>query len=102
MYGEESTKTLKWPSKPYAPIPILRRRKRYGLNAYEWTLFKLIVQILWKFVPMWKKFDHPSIVTFRGVNMEIFPLALVYDWAGNNNIIRYLESHPGAPRRALV
>jgi len=39
---------------------------------------------------------------FRGVNTEIFPLALVYDWAGNGNIIQYLKLHPNAPRIVLV
>jgi len=60
--------------------------------------FKLATQILWSFVPMWKNFDHPNVAAFLGVNTEIFPLALVYDWAGNDNIIRYLESHTASPR----
>jgi hypothetical protein len=51
---------------------------------------------------MWKKFTHPSIAAFRGVNTELFQLALVRDWEENGNIIQYIESHPEAPRPTLV
>ena len=53
-------------------------------------------------MPTWTNLNHSSIAAFRGVNMGIFPLALVHDWAENGNIIRYLKSHPDAPRLALV
>jgi len=72
------------------------------LNAYESTPFNLTVQILWNFVPMWTKLNHPSVATFLGVDTKIFPLALVYGWGGNNNIVCYLASHPAAPRLILV
>jgi len=72
------------------------------LNAHEKSLFNSAAQILWKLVPIWKNFNHPSVAAFRGVSTNVFPLALVYDWAGNGNIIQYLESHPDAPRLVLV
>ena len=60
------------------------------------------LQILWKRVPMWKKLSHENILPFRGVNMTLFQLALVYDWGQHGNISQYLTSHPSASRPALV
>ena len=51
---------------------------------------------------MWKKFAHKHIAVFRGVTMEHFQLALVYDWGENGNIMEYVESHPGVSRLTLV
>ncbi|KAF9647773.1 kinase-like protein, partial [Thelephora ganbajun] len=61
-------------------------------------------KILWKRVPMWRRFNHPNVARFLGVNTELFngKLALVYDWAANGNIVRYTKSHPGAPRPVLL
>ena len=61
-----------------------------------------ILQILWKQVPMWMRLSHPNVLPFRGVNMTLFQLALVYDWGENGNIIEYAASHPDASRIALV
>ena len=66
------------------------------------SLFKLALQALWKLVPMWKKFTHPSIASFRGVATTPFRLALVYDWGEDGNIMQYMESNPEAPRLTLV
>ena len=63
-------------------------------------LLKLILQIAWRMALVWKKITHPGIVVFRGVNTEIFPLALVYDW--RENIVQHVESHPEASRPTLV
>ena len=60
------------------------------------------LQILWKRVPLWRKLSHENILSFRGVNMTLFQLALVYDWGQNGNISQYVASHPGASRPALV
>ena len=51
---------------------------------------------------MWKRFTHPNIIAFRGVNTTLFQLALVYDWAGNGDIMQYTMSYPDAPRSTLV
>jgi hypothetical protein len=64
--------------------------------------FTQTLQILWKRVPMWKKLVHPNIAVFYGATTGLFRLALVYGWGENGNIIRYVESHPQAPRLALV
>ena len=51
---------------------------------------------------MWRKFSHPNIAVFLGVDTDLFPLALVYNWEENGNIVHYLVSHPDAPRLSLV
>ena len=68
----------------------------------QWSLFKFVLQILWKLIPKWRKLNHPNIVTFWGVDMTLFPLALVYDWEENGDIMEYLGSHPEASRPGLV
>lgn len=50
---------------------------------------------------MWKKLSHPNVLPFRGVDMTLFQLALVYDWSEGGNIIQYTALHPEA-RVALV
>jgi serine/threonine protein kinase len=59
-------------------------------------------KILWKLVPIWKRLSHENVLPFRGVDMSIFQLALVYEWGHKGNIMQYLESHPNAPRSKLV
>ena len=59
-------------------------------------------KILWKLVPVWKRLIHENVLPFRGVDMSIFQLALVYDWGYNGNIMQHLESHPNVSRSKLV
>lgn len=51
---------------------------------------------------MWKKFSHPNIAVFRGVDINLFPLTLVYNWEESGDIVQYLVSHPKTPRLPLV
>ena len=51
---------------------------------------------------MWGKLSHENIISFRGVDMTLFQLALVYDWGQKGNIRQYLVSHPGTSRPPLV
>ena len=51
---------------------------------------------------MWRKLSHENILPFRGVNMTLFQLALVYDWGQNGNISQFIASHPGASRPNLA
>ena len=60
------------------------------------------LQILWKRVPTWRRLSHSNILPFRGVNMTLFDLALVYDWGQNGNICQYIGSHQRASRSSLV
>jgi len=59
-------------------------------------------EILWKRIPVWMRLYHPNILPFRGVNMTLFQLSLVYDWGYNGNITQYVASHPSAPRPYLL
>ena len=53
-------------------------------------------------MPTWKKFSHPNIAVFRGVDTDIFPLSLIYNWEESGNIVQHLVSHPETPRLPLV
>ena len=53
-------------------------------------------------MPIWQRLSHPHILPFRGVNMTLFQLALVYDLSENGDIIQYTASHPGASPIVLV
>jgi len=59
-------------------------------------------EILWERAPIWMKLSHDNILPFRGVNMTLFQLALVYDWGRNGNITSYVAAHPNPPRVALL
>ena len=66
------------------------------------STFERDSQVLWIHVLVWKKLSHENILPFRGVNMTIFQLALVYDWGQNGNISQYVAMHPDASRPLLV
>ncbi|KAF9646894.1 kinase-like protein [Thelephora ganbajun] len=73
-----------------------------AFRIYPAQNLKEAKEILWKRVPTWMKLSHENILPFRGVNMALVQLALVYDWGQNGNISQYLASHPGAPRPSLL
>ena len=70
-------------------------------SAYE-VYSRTNLQALWKRVPVWMRLSHPNILQFRGVNMTLFRLSLVYDWGDNGNIMQYVASHPRVSRPSLV
>ena len=51
---------------------------------------------------MWMRLTHENILPFRGLDMTLFQLALVYDWGANGNICHYITLHPHASRASLV
>ena len=51
---------------------------------------------------MWMRLSHPNVLQFRGVNMTLFQLSLVYDWGQNGNITQYVSSHARVSRPSLV
>lgn len=57
---------------------------------------------MWKRVPVLRRLSHPHVLPFRGVNMTLYQLALVYDRGDNSNIVEYIASHPDVSRTALV
>ena len=51
---------------------------------------------------MLMRLSHPHVLPFRGVDTTLSQVALVYDWGENDDIIKYIASHPEASKKALV
>ncbi|KAF8156287.1 kinase-like domain-containing protein [Mycena galopus ATCC 62051] len=45
---------------------------------------------------VWKQLDHPNVLPFLGVSVELFApsFCLVSPWMANGNLIEYLRAHP--------
>jgi hypothetical protein len=84
------------------PVQKLKEAKEVSKQPTCEFPYELGLQILWKRVPVWTRLSHPNILPFRGVNMTLFQLALVYDWGPNGNITQYVTKHPRASRPLLV
>jgi hypothetical protein len=84
------------------PVQKLKEVKEVSKQPTCEPPYKLGLQILWKRVPVWTRLSHPNILPFRGVNMTLFQLSLVYDWGQNGNITQYMTRHPRASRPLLV
>jgi len=68
----------------------------------EEPCFKTVLQTLRKRVIVWKRLEHPNVNTFRGTTADGARLALVYNWAGNGDVVKYMESHPDGSPLILV
>ena len=85
------------------PAQNLKEAKEVSMQPAREARSQKKTQILWKRVPVWMRLSHPNILQFRGVNMTLFQLSLVYDWGHcNGNIMQYITSHPLAHRASLV
>ena len=53
---------------------------------------------------LWKRLKHPNVNTFRGTTStaDDSGLALAYNWAQNDNVMKYMKLHPNAPLLILV
>ncbi|KAF9643159.1 hypothetical protein BDM02DRAFT_3077232, partial [Thelephora ganbajun] len=65
-----------------------------AFRMYPAPNLKEAKKILWKRVPTWMRLSHENILPFRGVNMMLVQLALVYDWGQNSDISQYLALRP--------
>lgn len=87
----------------YPDVSMREAKKVRIRRVQEVSVETNFFQILWKQVPVWKRFAHQNVMGLRGVYMDASLLALVYDWAEKGNIVQYTsKSHPGASRPALV
>ena len=102
--GKENTEGSVWPSKPSVSTPLetWERQRGYVRSAHEISAIEQNLQILWERVLTWRRLSHKNILSFRGVDMTLFHIALVYDWGQNGDINQYIASHPHASRPSLV
>ena len=84
------------------PANNLKEAKEVSKRSMCVSSYEPSTQILWKRVPVWMRLSHPNILPFRGVNMTLFQLSLVYDWGQNGNITQYVAKNPRASRPSLV
>jgi len=75
---------------------------RVELENVKESWFKTVMQTLRRRVVVWKRLKHPNVNTFRGTTADGTRLALVYERAENDNIMKYLKLQPNAPRLTLV
>ncbi|KAJ7584964.1 kinase-like domain-containing protein [Mycena floridula] len=53
---------------------------------------------------VWKQLDHPNVLPFLGVNVDLFApsFCLVSPWMSNGNLIQFLHQHPDFDRRNAI
>ncbi|KAE9390009.1 kinase-like protein, partial [Gymnopus androsaceus JB14] len=57
-----------------------------------------------KEVLVWSQLDHPNVLPFLGINIDLFPgrFCLVSPWCSNGSIMNYLSMHPEADKMEIV
>ena len=53
-------------------------------------------------VVMWKRLQHPNVVSFLGLGSDSPPISLVYPWMSNGNLTTYVREHPSVNKLGLV
>ena len=51
---------------------------------------------------MWTRLSHENVLPFRGVDLDHFHLALVYDSVGDSDISQLIRLNSGVSRMPLV
>lgn len=52
---------------------------------------------------VWKHLNHPNIVRFLGVNMDVFPLCLISEWMIHQDVSTYIhKQNPSVDRRMII
>ncbi|KAJ7598719.1 kinase-like domain-containing protein [Mycena floridula] len=53
---------------------------------------------------VWKQLNHPNVLPFLGVNVELFApsFCLVSPWMSNGNLMQFLDRHPDFDRRSAI
>jgi len=51
---------------------------------------------------MWKRLQHPNVVSFLGFGSVAPPFSLVYLWMSNGNLLEYVRENPDADRLGSV
>lgn len=87
-----------YPDKTMNEVEKVRVEHEHVEGSYS----NAVPQTLRRRVVVWKRLKHPNINTFRGTTAGGARLALVYDWAKNDNITKYVKLHPTAPRLPMV
>ena len=83
------------PSNVYVPLPLQRTsyRRRIPLG---------LLQRLYTDGIIWKRLQHPNIVSFLGFGSEFPPISLVYPWMPNGNLSNYVRERPNVDKLGLV
>jgi serine/threonine protein kinase len=68
----------------------------------ELISYRLQSQRFFKEALLWKRLDHPNILSFRGVSISQGQLCVVSSWIENGNILEYTRKNPEVNRLHLV
>ena len=68
------------------------------LNA----VFIWVLQRLYANGVIWKRLQHPNVVSFLGFVSSSPPISLVYPWMANGNLPNYVREYPNADKLGLV
>ena len=78
------------------------RRRRRAYTQRRKSTFQLNAQVLRKRVLKWTRLSHENVLPFRGVDVDHFHLALVYDWVGDSDVNQHIGLNPSTSRMGLV
>lgn len=55
-------------------------------------------------VLVWSQLEHPNVLPFLGINMDLFPgrHCLVSPWCNHGSVINYLLLHPEVDKMQIV
>ncbi|KAE9382885.1 kinase-like protein [Gymnopus androsaceus JB14] len=55
-------------------------------------------------VLVWSQLEHPNILPFLGINMDLFPgrYCLVSPWCGHGSVMNYLSMHPEVDKMEII
>jgi len=68
-----------------------------SIRLLFWLLQRLCTSVI-----IWKRLQHPNLVSFLGFVAGVPPFSLVYDWVSNGSLSDYVREYPSVDKLGLV
>ena len=81
------------------------KRVRLSLSPYHLSSMTSSIWFLQRLCTngvMWKRLQHPNVVSFVGFSSVAPPFSLVYHWMPNGNLSDYVRGNPEVDKLDLV